>query len=132
MSAGRSALWAESEVAQKVNQKTYSCEDIKFLWSGLYDRLMSLEGKVRESAGWKDLRSILLKAFELCQEGRWQESVDRYGAQVKGLIGHLLLLTEAFGSDTELEGEALATLVKYETEKPAEPAQKDMFEGVFA
>lgn len=92
---------------------------------------MRLEGKVRESAGWKDLRAVLLSAFDLVQAGKWEESVRQYGAQIKGLMVHLSLLVEAFGPETELEGEALATLAKYETDRPAEPVQEALFEGVF-
>jgi len=132
MSAGRGAVWAEAEVAAKVEQKSYSGKDVMFLWSGFYDRLMALEGKVRESAGWKDLRGILLRAYELCQEGQWEESIRQYGAQIKGLMVHLSLLAEAFGPSIELQGEALAALAKYEMSRPPEPVQKDMFEEMFA
>jgi hypothetical protein len=134
MTVRRSGAFGEEAVSERVQQGRYTREDVLSLWSGLYDRLMGLEGAVRESRGWKDLRAILHKAYELALDGQVEESVKKYGQQIKGLIAHLSLLSELFTPDTELEGEALAVLSEYEMEKKEEKpvVQERLFEEMFA
>lgn len=134
MTRNSGAFAKEYATVEAVKAKTYTREEMLWFWSSLYDRLKSLPQEKRESAGGKSLAKALIDAYGLTQEGKAEEAVAKYGAQMKGLIVHLEMLDGAFGRDEELGGESLAVMAQAElsvignpTSEPKQFSIDDMF-----
>ena len=131
MAGGRSEVFAVPAVVEAVKAKTHTPEEMLWFWSALYDRFKSLPKEKQESTGGKSLQKTLIDAYETTQAGRAGEAVQRYGAQIKGLIVHLEMLEEVFSRDTDLEGEALASMAVAELSQPKEEPKQFSIDDLF-